>query len=136
MNKHNKCISSKSLNRNEIAAIQSNCVPGEKQQLWKWNGNSLCNDLSQCVTKGKRRNLLTNKETPLYLVQLKPLHKDKLIDQNWRALAVQEQVFQLASSSDGLCLGVFLNLDSRDAHLAMDNCDKREKGQFWSFASA
>lgn len=133
MNKHNKFMSSRSLNVREVEVVQSNCNPEEKRQLWNWNGDGLSNYNDQFMSKvprGKTFDNATKKHIPFYKIHLQPNPNSLLAHQTWKTTSVGQMV-----SSDGSCLGVENDSDFHDAILSIGSCDKKEKSQFWSFTS-
>jgi len=122
-NKHNKCISSKSINEFEVGAVQSHCNVTESRQLWKWSGDHLCSDFG-CLSK-------VQKYAQDFQVLLGEENYDSpWVNQNWSATN-QSQIL----SSTGLCLGAEKDSDYHDVLLTVETCDHRRKRQIWSFTT-
>jgi len=101
-------------------------------QLWRWNGNRLCNYFGLFVSKvnkGPGFDHMTGEFTTIFKILMRLSDPTaSSLDQTWNSTAMGQLV-----SSDGSCLGVENNSDSHDASLSAGSCDKKEKGQFWSF---
>ncbi len=125
MNQHYKCIFGKRLNQVNVQLVHTNCNPYEKEQIWKWNGGNLFNDLGYITKslKGKTRGLSIFEVRLMFRVT-----DQKWNDQKWSATDKNQIV-----SSDGLCLSVDKNSDAPGAILSTSSCDLKEEGQFWSF---
>jgi len=125
VNKHGLCLAvTGGINPGKMDAkiIQSDCNPSEKGQLWKQNGDHLCNELNKCISTPLQRK--PGSRAP-YVIHLDLSHQDK------------RQEFRGTNESTirniDYCLGIKDDANCPGAEAKTDICNSKENGQTWNF---
>lgn len=127
VNKHGQCLAvntkediGPSLNGARI--IQSDCNSSERGQIWKRNGDRICNDWNKCIS------------TPL---QQKSGTKTSIVIHRDLNHEDQHQQFRETNENHlinlGNCLGIKDDADYPGAEAKTGFCNEKENGQIWQF---
>jgi len=104
--------------------IQSVCNPSEKGQLWKRNGDLLCNDWNKCISTSPQQKLGSKTS---FVVHWELKNED------------QRQQFRGNNENNLInlrnCLGIKNDANYSGAEAKTGFCNKKEQGQIWQFAN-